>query len=126
MWLPIDATRLRCQPEQCVPNLRLLQAFVDDLGDRDGGLPLAIVASDMRQGMSVDEGELPALEDHAAIGRGEPAARLRAVRDHLRNGQLTRERLALGFEVDAGGETFELMAARIGAAEVGNHRREVL
>src|SRR5947208_10805654 len=98
--------------EQCVTDDWVLEALIDDLGDRNRGLPLAVRARDFRQRMAVDEGELRALEQHAAIGPGEAAAALRPVGDDLPDRQLAGERLTLGFEIDAGGEASELMAAR--------------
>src|SRR5437763_10192982 len=75
--------------------------------------------------MAPNEGELPALEQHAAISRREAPAALRAIGDHLADGELSGKRLALRFEVDAGGEAFELMAAGKRPPELGDHRGKI-
>jgi len=60
----------------------------------------------------MNEGKLPTLEQHAAIGGRKAAARIRSVGDDLADRELAGERLALRFEIDAGCEAFELAAAR--------------
>ena len=75
--------------------------------------------------MAVNERELPALEQHAAIGARETAAALRAVGNDLADCKLAGERLALGFEIDAGREAFELVAARVRAAKLRDHRGKI-
>ena len=57
--------------EQRVADDESLRPLVDDLGERDSGLPLAVRVRHGRQRMAVDERELAALEQHAAIGDGE-------------------------------------------------------
>jgi len=71
------------------------------------------------------EGKLPALEEHAAIGIGEAPAALGTVGNDLTDSQLAGERLALGFEVDAGREALELTAAGLGTAQLRNHRGKI-
>jgi hypothetical protein len=68
---------------------------------------------------------LAALEQHPAIGAGKSAARIRAVCDDLSDCELAGKRLALRFEIDSCCEAFELAAAGIRAAKVGDERREV-
>ena len=75
--------------------------------------------------MSVDERELPALEEHAAIGAGEAAAALRSVRDHLAHGKLAQKRLSLRLEIHAGRETIEFVGSGVGAAQLRDHRGQV-
>src|SRR3954454_17152537 len=52
---------------------RGLQPLIDDPGNGHGGLPLAIAVDDARQAVPVNERELPALEQHPAIGCREAA-----------------------------------------------------
>src|SRR6185369_7733140 len=59
--------------EQGIADFRVLQVLIDDLRDCDGRLPLPARARHGRQRPAVDEGELPALEQHAAIGRRKTA-----------------------------------------------------
>ena len=103
--------------EQRVADGRVLEVLVDDLGDRDRRLPLPVVVRHVRQRAAVDEGELAALEQHAAIGRREAAAALGAVGDDLADRELAGERLALRFEIDARGEALELVASRLAGAQ---------
>src|SRR6476620_6262391 len=99
--------------EERVADLRFLEVAVDDPGDRHGGLPLAIFVADVRKPAAMDEGELPALEQDAAVGRRKASAALRAVCDHLADRQLPGERLALRFEIDARRKALELAASRL-------------
>src|SRR5579864_2125136 len=108
--------------EECVADRRLLEVPVDDLRDRDSRLPLMVLMPDARQRMTTHEGKLAALEEHSAIGSGEPVAAFGAVGDHLANRELAGKRLALGFKIDSGCEAFELVVARIGCAKLGDHR----
>src|SRR5581483_10315166 len=64
-------------------------------------------------------------EEHAAIGARETAAALSAVGDHLADSQLPGERFALRFEINARGETLELVAAGVRSAKLRDHRGEV-
>src|ERR1700741_2218612 len=111
--------------EEGVADRRLLEVLVDDLRDRDGRLPLTVLMVDAWQRMTVDEGKLTALEEHAAVGSGEPAAAFGAVGDHFSNRELARERLALGFKINTGREAFELVVARIGRAKLRDHRSKI-
>src|SRR5437660_795163 len=86
--------------EERVAHGRCLETLVDDLGDRNSGLPLLVGLRDARQRTPVNEGELPALEQHAAVAVGKAPAALRTVGDHLANGELTGKGLTLGFEID--------------------------
>src|SRR3954462_4754812 len=92
--------------EERVADDRLLQVLVDDFCDRDSRLPLPAGVGDVWQRMSVNEGELPALEEHAAISRRETATAAGAVRDYLPDCELSLQRFALGFVIDAGCEAF--------------------
>jgi hypothetical protein len=80
---------------------RVLQVLVDDLRDGDRVLPLATVALHRRPGAAANEAELPALEQHAAIGRRKAPAAVSAIGDDLADRELADQRLALGFEIDA-------------------------
>ena len=102
--------------EQRLADRRILEILVDDLGDRHRSLPLLAVAGDPRPRLAADERELAALEQHPAIGAGEAAAAIGAVGDHLADRQLAGQRLALRFEIDAGGEAFEFAAPSRAAA----------
>src|SRR5205823_12798497 len=84
----------RVEKERIAGN-RVLEVLIDDFRDGDGGLPLLVGMLHVRQRVSADERELPALEEHAAIGAGEAAAALRTVRDHPSDGKLPSKRLAL-------------------------------
>ena len=110
----------RAWKNSALPHRRRVQLLVDDLGDRHCILPLLAGARDRRHRAAADEGELAALEHHAAIA-GRETAGLGAVGDDVTDGQLAGQRLSLfDFEIDAAGEAFELAAARIGAAQVGD------
>ena len=74
---------------------------------------------------AADEAELAALEQDAAIGRRETAARVSSVGDDLAHGELAGERLALRFEIDSDGEALEIAASGIGTAKLGDERCEV-
>src|SRR5437868_11032613 len=111
--------------EQRVSDRGFLQPLVDDPGDRDGSLPLAVAMRDARQAVAVHERELAALEQHAAVGPGEAPAARGAVGDHPADGKLAGERLALRLEIDSGGEAIELAAAWLGRTKLRDHRREV-
>src|SRR5215217_2781364 len=100
--------------EHCLAYGRGAELEIDDLGDRDRFLPILASARNVGQRMVAHEAELAALEDHTAIARRE-AAGSGAVGDDVADSQLARQALALGFEVDGAGETFELAASRIGA-----------
>src|SRR3569623_3807932 len=99
--------------EERVADRGILKALVDDLGDRDGRLPLAAGVRNARQRAAVHERELAALEQHPAIGRREAAMGLGSIGDHLTHRELAGERLALRFEIDACREALELVAAGI-------------
>ena len=105
--------------EQRLAHRRGMQLLVDDLGDRDRILPVLAGARDVGQRAAANEAELAALEDNAAIARRE-AARSGAVGDDVADRELAGEALALGFEIDGAGEAFELAAAGIAAAELGD------
>ena len=47
--------------EERITDLRFLEVAIDDPGDRDRGLPLAIVVADMRQPAAMNELKLAAL-----------------------------------------------------------------
>ena len=125
--LQVPTRRYRARMEEKrVSNDRVLQTLIDDLGDRDCSLPLPIVMRHVRQRMAVNERELPALEQNAAISGWEPPTAFSAIGDHLPNGELASERLALGLEIDACCKAIELVAPRLSAAQVGNHCSEIL
>src|SRR6185503_6789867 len=111
--------------EQRVADRRILEVLVDNLRDRHRGLPLAVAVRDVRQRAAMEERELAALEQHAAIGRREAPAAVGAVGDHLTDCQLAGERLALGLEINPGGEAFELATSGFGTTEIGYHRSEI-
>ena len=111
--------------KQGVSDLRFLEILVDNIRNGDRSLPLPLRMRDVRQRTAMNEGELTALEQHPAIGRREAAA-LGAIGDDLSDCELAGERLTLGLEVDTGCQTLKLPAARIGAAKLGNERRQVL
>ena len=90
-----------------------MQLLVDDLGDGDRCLPLPAGARNRRIGFAANEAELAALEEHAAIRRREFFAAIGAIGDHMADRQLAGKRLALRFEIDAGGEAFQLAAAGV-------------
>ena len=64
------------------------------------------------------------LEQHSAVGVGEPAA-LGAVGDNLADSQLPAERLALRFEINSSGKAFELPVAGIAATKLCDEGRKV-
>ena len=72
---------------------------------------------------AADEGELAALADDAANGGGE-AARFGAVDDHLGDGELAVERLALRFPIDGAGEALGLLVGGLGARIVADQLGE--
>src|SRR3982750_474374 len=99
--------------EQGIADVRFLKVPVDDLGDRNRGLPLPVRMRHGRHVTAVHERELAALEQHAAISAREPPAALRSIGDHLTNGELPCKGFALGLEIDASGEAIELMVSGI-------------
>ena len=73
----------------------------------------------------MNEAELATLEQDTTIGRRETPTGMGTVGDHLTDGKLAGERLALRFEVDADREALKLAAARFGSAELCDERRKV-
>src|SRR4051794_33552031 len=92
--------------EQGVAYRRLLQVLIDDLRERNGRLPLPVCTRHRRKPAAVDERELPALKQHAAIARWETPSARGTIRDNLAHSKLAGQRLALRFEIDAGSEAF--------------------
>ena len=111
--------------EKRVARHRFLKILVNDLGDRHGGLPLFVRARNTRQLAPVNERELAALEQHAAVRARKPAAARRAIGNHLADCKLTGEWLAFGFEVNAGREALKLAAAGVGRAKLRNHCSQI-
>ena len=97
-----------------------MQVPVDDPGDRHGRLPLAAGTADVGIGTAADEAELAALEEDTAVRGGEALAAVGAIGDHLADRQLAGEGLALGFEINADRQAFELAAAGIAAPILGD------
>src|SRR5207248_7260634 len=94
---PAGGNIARMEKER-VADSRILKPLVNDLGDRDCGLPLPVRMRHAGQRMTVNERKLTALEKYAAIGTREASAAAGPVGDHLAHGKLAGEWFALGFE----------------------------
>jgi hypothetical protein len=97
--------------EQSLADRAVVKIGVDDPGDRHGVAPLRAIAVHRGPAATANEAELTALRQDAAIGARETAAAVRPIGDHLTDGELTGERLALAFEIDADREALKLAAA---------------
>ena len=103
--------------EQRLAHRRRVKFLVDDLGDRDGILPILACARDRWQRLAADEAELAALEQDAAIA-GWEAAGLSAVGNDMADCKLALQALALGLIIDPDRKAFEFTASSFSAARL--------
>ena len=71
--------------------------------------------------MAVDERELTALEQDAAIAARKAAVAVGAIGNDPPDGKLAGQRLALGLKIYSRRQALELAAAGVGGAQLAHH-----